>query len=205
MKTHSLILSSLLGSLLLVASVQADTLSAKQQYAEDAKRISARYTEDKKLCSEESESAARMQCLRDAKTERDKAMKMAKDTLKTASAKPVVARPANCPECGKVMAINVKEKAGESGAVGIIAGGLTGALIGNQVGKGHGNEVATVAGAAGGALLGNHIEKKVKTSKFWEVVVQHNNGHTATYSFPLEPGFAVGDVVAPSGDSIVKR
>ena len=205
MKTPALILSSIVGALLLAASAQANAQTAKQQYAEESKRITTRYAEDKKLCSEESESALRLQCLRDAKAERDKGMKIAKDNLKSASAKAVVARPANCPECGKVMAVNLKEKKGESGAVGMIAGGLTGALIGNQVGKGHGKEVATIAGAAGGALLGNQIEKKVRSSKLWEVVVQHNNGNTTTYSFQQDPRFVVGDVVVPSGDSIVKH
>lgn len=205
MKTTSLILSSVLGTLLFAAGAQADMKMAKQQYADESKRITVRFNEDKKLCSEESESALRLQCLRDAKAERDKAMKIAKDNLKTASSNPAASPATNCPTCGKVVAVNLKEKQGESGAVGMIAGGLTGALLGNQVGKGHGKEVATVAGAAGGALLGNQIEKKMKSSKIWEVVVQQQNGSSTTYSFQQDPHFVVGDVVVPSGDSIVRR
>lgn len=39
--------------------------------------------------------------------------------------------------------------------VGTVSGGLAGALIGNQFGKGSGKTLATVGGAAGGAYLGN--------------------------------------------------
>lgn len=40
---------------------------------------------------------------------------------------------------------------------GLGIGAVTGALLGNTVGKGHGREVATVAGAIAGAYLGSAI------------------------------------------------
>ena len=45
---------------------------------------------------------------------------------------------------------------GGNGAVGTIAGGVGGALIGNAIG---GGVLGTVAGGAGGALLGRHLDK----------------------------------------------
>jgi outer membrane lipoprotein SlyB len=209
MNTPSLMIRVLPGLLLcafatLAGSAQANTASAKQQYAEESKRIAARYTEDKKVCADAADSASRMQCLRDAKTEHDKAVKLAKDNLKNAGGSHADAH-AICHDCGKVTAVQIKEVAGEGGALGLIAGGVAGALLGNQVGKGHGREAATIAGAAGGAWAGNKIEQKANTTKVWEVTVQHDNGSSATFSFKQDPGFAVGDVVEHSGESIVKR
>lgn len=45
---------------------------------------------------------------------------------------------------------------GGSGAVGTIAGGVGGALVGNAVG---GGTLGTIAGGVGGGLLGRHIDK----------------------------------------------
>lgn len=46
---------------------------------------------------------------------------------------------------------------GGNGAVGTVAGGVGGAVIGNAVG---GGTLGTVAGGLGGALLGRHLDKK---------------------------------------------
>ena len=43
-----------------------------------------------------------------------------------------------------------------NGAVGTVAGGAGGALLGNAVG---GGTLGTVAGGVGGALLGRHLDK----------------------------------------------
>ena len=40
---------------------------------------------------------------------------------------------------------------------GLAAGGVAGALLGNQVGRGHGREAATAVGAVIGALAGEHF------------------------------------------------
>jgi uncharacterized protein YcfJ len=45
---------------------------------------------------------------------------------------------------------------GGNGAVGTIAGGAGGALLGNAIG---GGVLGTVAGGVGGALLGRHLDK----------------------------------------------
>lgn len=44
-----------------------------------------------------------------------------------------------------------------NGAVGTVAGGVGGALIGNALG---GGTIGTLAGAGGGALLGRSLDKK---------------------------------------------
>ncbi|MBC3933305.1 outer membrane lipoprotein [Undibacterium curvum] len=177
----------------------------KQQYADASKQAASRYTEDKKLCAEESNSATRMQCLRDAKAVYNDALAAAK----TASAKNNQAgnqknQPV-CAECGRVIALNVSEKEGEGSALGVIAGGVAGALLGNQVGGGTGRDLATIAGAAGGAMAGHKIEQKVKSAKVWTVTVQYDNGNKQNFHFDQDPGLQSGDLVKNSGSSIVRR
>jgi hypothetical protein len=46
---------------------------------------------------------------------------------------------------------------GGNGAVGTVAGGVGGAVIGNAIG---GGALGTVAGGVGGALLGRHLDKE---------------------------------------------
>ncbi len=97
-----------------------------------------------------------------------------------------------CANCGVVAAINLVEVKGEGSYIGMIAGGLAGVLIGSQIGGGHGTTVAEVAGGAGGAYAGNEIEKRMKTTKHYEAVVRLDNGGSQTFSYPAQPGFAVG-------------
>jgi outer membrane lipoprotein SlyB len=97
-----------------------------------------------------------------------------------------------CADCGVVEAINVVEVKGKGSYLGPIAGGVAGALLGSQIGHGSGTTIAELAGAAGGAYAGNEIEKRVKTTKHYEVVVHLENGGSKTFSYAAQPGFAVG-------------
>ncbi|NRR31012.1 glycine zipper 2TM domain-containing protein [Oxalobacteraceae bacterium] len=186
----------------MLSAAGAQSLSPKQQYAADSKRIAARLSEDKKLCAEEGTSAARMQCTRDAKSEYDKHMADAKAALKAGSANKATAA---CHECGKVLSVSVADKAGEGSALGVIAGGVAGALLGNQVGSGHGRELATVAGAAGGAYAGNKVEQRMKSSKVWTVQVQYPSGEQTNFTFDHDPGLMAGDRVRNANGSIVRN
>lgn len=173
------------------------------------KEASHRYSEDQKICAEESTSSRRMQCLRDAKDEYSRALNAA-ETTPAAEIRPAAefkAGPSTqiCNDCGKVTAVRVVEKEGETGAVGIIAGGVAGALLGHQVGRGRGRDVATVAGAAGGAYAGNRIEGKMKATKTWAVSVRFDNGGERAFNFESDPGLMAGDSVKASGSSIVRR
>lgn len=97
-----------------------------------------------------------------------------------------------CVNCGVVEAINVVEVKGDGSYLGMIAGGVAGALLGSQVGSGRGTTVAQVAGAAGGAYAGREIEKRMKATKHFEVVVRLENGGSQTFSYEAQPAFAVG-------------
>ncbi|WP_184414910.1 glycine zipper 2TM domain-containing protein [Rhodocyclus tenuis] len=100
-----------------------------------------------------------------------------------------------CAACGVVEAVNLVEVKGEGSYIGKIGGGLAGILLGSQIGSGRGTTVAQVAGAAGGAYAGNEIEKQLKASKHYEVLVRLDNGGTQTVTYAEQPGFNVGDEV----------
>ena len=119
MHNRSIMATVLLAALASTAQAQ----SPKEQYNAETKRLATRYAEDKKLCADEQDSGQRMQCLRDAKTEYDKSMALAKAQYKASPAKP-----GECHDCGKVTQVVVGEKAGEGSALGVIAGGVAGAL-----------------------------------------------------------------------------
>ncbi|MBI4193999.1 MAG: glycine zipper 2TM domain-containing protein [Betaproteobacteria bacterium] len=105
------------------------------------------------------------------------------------------APPAVCANCGRVEAINAIEQQGEGSGLGAIAGGVVGGILGNQVGSGSGRKIATVAGAAGGAYAGHEIEKRVKTTKSYEVAVRMEDGSARTFPYDSTPAFRVGDRV----------
>lgn len=52
---------------------------------------------------------------------------------------------------------------------GLVIGGVAGALLGNQVGKGHGREAATALGAVVGAVAGDRIANRDRGDTYDEV------------------------------------
>lgn len=94
---------------------------------------------------------------------------------KTLTAPVRVAKTA-CASCGVVQSVRAIETRGTSSGVGAVGGAVVGGLLGNQVGGGHGKEAMTVVGALGGALAGNQIEKSVKSTTSYEIVVRMENG-----------------------------
>ena len=190
--------------LLLAMSSQFSAIASDSKSTNDiSKAAETRYEADKKLCAEESTSSARMQCLRDAKAEYTKATEASKKSP-VADSKPNQSGP-SCADCGKVIGVTVGEKKGEAGALGVIGGGVAGALLGHQVGGGTGKDLATIAGAAGGAYAGHKVEEKLKTTKVWSVKVQLDSGGERSFEFDHDPGLAKGNLVKLSGGSIVRR
>ena len=81
-----------------------------------------------------------------------------------------------CVECGVIEAVRTIDTKGEGSGIGAVGGAVVGGVVGNQIGHGTGKAVATVVGAVGGGLAGNEIEKYVKASKSYEIVVRLENG-----------------------------
>lgn len=183
----------------MTASVQA--ASPREQYEMDKRDAAARYAEDRAICNDERNQGQRMKCLRTAKAENTQMLADAKARMGAGAAQ----RPdQGCHDCGKVMAVNVAERKGESNALGLIAGGAAGALLGNQVGSGSGKKIATVAGAVGGAYAGKKIQENANSTKVWNVEVEYDNGRRNTFSFDRDPGLQRGDRVKNAGQSIAR-
>lgn len=206
MKNNTLLAACALALAALAPMAWAQTsLSPKAQLTADNKAALTRYNEDKSLCNDEPSSTARLQCRRDAKTEYDKSLAAAKARAGVVTSSKGKSTASICADCGKVVAVSTTEKAGESSALGMIAGGVGGALLGNQVGGGIGKDIATIAGAAGGAYAGKKIEEKMKAHQVWTVSVQYENGSQNNFEFNQDPGYAVGDAVRNAGDTITRR
>ena len=89
----------------------------------------------------------------------------------------------------------VKDK-GDATALGPIAGGIAGAVLGNQVGKGHGSQkVITVLGAAGGAFAGRAIEQQARGTTHWEIDVRRDDGAAETVRSDVAPSYQPGQRV----------
>lgn len=102
---------------------------------------------------------------------------------------------ATCNNCGQVVQVQEVKVEGQGSGLGAVAGGVAGGLLGNQIGKGSGKTVATVAGVAGGAYAGHQVEKKVKESSEYQVVVRMDTGETRTVKYTEKPAFLSGDRV----------
>ena len=101
----------------------------------------------------------------------------------------------NCANCGTVESIRTVELPGDASGLGAVAGGVTGAVIGNQMGRGRGNTAMTIIGAAGGAFAGNEIEKNMQKRYAYRVTVRMDDGSFRTVSQTAPPAFAVGEKV----------
>lgn len=182
-------------------SAQAQFWSTTPTTAPTPKEAKASYDADVKLCADEASSEARLQCRRDAKVVYNKALAAGK----ASNVYSTPSTPASCTDCGRVTAVHVTEKAGDSNAVGMIAGGVAGAVLGYQVGGGFGKDLATIAGAAGGAYAGKKIQENMNASKVWTVSVAYTDGRTSQFTFDHDPGLNVGTVIKNSGNSIAKN
>jgi outer membrane lipoprotein SlyB len=112
---------------------------------------------------------------------------------------------ASCAGCGVVESIRIVEHKGAGSGLGAVAGGLTGAVVGNQVGRGNGRTAMTLLGGLGGAFAGNEIEKNVKRSSSYQVRLRMDDGSTRLLNQREQPSVAVGDKVRVENGSIVRR
>ncbi|OYO25794.1 glycine zipper 2TM domain-containing protein [Janthinobacterium sp. PC23-8] len=103
--------------------------------------------------------------------------------------------PKVCNNCGVIESINEVNTRASGSGVGAAGGAVVGGLLGNQVGGGHGKELATVLGAVGGAVAGNQIEGSVRATRSYNIVVRLDNGKTRTVHQSAAPNWRQGDRV----------
>ena len=117
----------------------------------------------------------------------------------------LVAYANECANCGTVKSIHTVALKGDATGLGAVVGGVTGAAVGNQIGRGNGNTAMTILGAAGGALAGNEIEKNVKKRYAYRVTVRMDDGSVRTLSQSSPPTVEVGEHVLVVNDTVVAR
>lgn len=110
-----------------------------------------------------------------------------------------------CAECGVVQSVREIDTKGEASGVGAVGGAVVGGVLGNQVGHGDGRKVATVGGAVVGAVVGNEIEKRVKSTKSYEIAVRFDDGSNRVITETTEPSWRAGDRVKVVNGTIQSR
>ena len=100
-----------------------------------------------------------------------------------------------CSNCGNVESIREIKSRAQGSGVGAAGGAILGGLLGNQVGGGHGRQLATVAGAVGGAVVGNQVEGNMKATSSYEIHVRLDDGTSRTFHQQSAPGWHTGDRV----------
>ena len=100
-----------------------------------------------------------------------------------------------CSNCGNVESVRAIKQRAQGSGLGAAGGAVVGGLLGNQIGGGHGRQLATVAGAIGGAVVGNQVEGNMKATTSYEIRVRLDDGTLRTFHQTSEPQWRSGDRV----------
>jgi outer membrane lipoprotein SlyB len=113
-----------------------------------------------------------------------------------------VAAASTCGDCGVVESVRSFKRKGKGKGTGLgaVAGGVVGAAVSRQIGKGNGNSAMTVLGAVGGGLAGHEIEKRSRGITVHEVRVRMDDGSLLTLEQDEPPD--AGDRVIVQGNSL---
>lgn len=75
---------------------------------------------------------------------------------------------------------------------GTAVGGVSGAVLGSQIGKGSGSAVAGVGGALAGAAIGSVVEHEATKTTAFEYLLQKPNGDLVSLAQKQDVPFAAG-------------
>ncbi|MDN4060479.1 glycine zipper 2TM domain-containing protein [Massilia sp. YIM B02769] len=100
-----------------------------------------------------------------------------------------------CGNCGNVESVRAIKQRAQGSGLGAAGGAVVGGLLGNQIGGGHGRQLATVAGAIGGAVVGNQVEGNMKATTSYEIRVRLDDGTLRTFHQNSQPQWRNGDRV----------
>ena len=110
-------------------------------------------------------------------------------------------RQVDCRPCAVVESIRAVEVPTGPAYAGAIAGGLAGAVFGDQIGKAHERHVARVLGAIGGAFLGHQIQRAATSRTFYDATLRMPNGSLRVRRYDAPPPFQVGQRIPVGGGS----
>lgn len=99
-----------------------------------------------------------------------------------------------CADCAVVESVRAVEVGSGPGKVAATAGGVAGAIFGDEVGRAHARHVAWVLGA----LTGRKIEPDAGQRTRYDVVLRLPSGAVQTRSYDGVPPLKVGDMVRPA-------
>ena len=103
---------------------------------------------------------------------------------------------ARCVDCARVESIRaVEAKGGAPAQIGAIAGGLAGALFGEQIGRAHQRHVTAVLGAIGGALIGHEVQRQAEGRPRYEATLRLADGTQRVQRYDGPPPFRVGETI----------
>jgi outer membrane lipoprotein SlyB len=102
---------------------------------------------------------------------------------------------ARCAECGVIESVREIDTKGAGSGIGVVGGAVVGGLLGHQIGGGSGKDIATVVGAVGGAVAGNEVEKRVKSTKSYEITIRFEDGSSRVIQEAALPSWRTGDRV----------
>lgn len=110
-----------------------------------------------------------------------------------------------CVACATVESVTPIQRTTKSDGpgMGAVAGGVLGAVLGNQMGQGNGRTAATVLGAVGGGFAGNAIEANMKKVTVYQVGLRMDDGSRRTMEISQAP--AVGSQVTVEGENLRMR
>jgi outer membrane lipoprotein SlyB len=108
---------------------------------------------------------------------------------------------AACTDCGVVESVRSVTRKGQATGLGAVAGGVVGAAVGNQFGKGNGRSAMTVLGAVGGGVAGHEVEKRARSHTVHEVRVRMDDGSLRTIE-QAQPSAQAGDRVVVEGKTL---
>ena len=100
-----------------------------------------------------------------------------------------------CVDCGVIESTREVDAKGTGSGLGAVGGAVVGGVLGHQVGGGRGKDAATVIGAVGGVVAGNEIEKRMKTTKSYDVTVRMDDGSSRVLHETNPPAWRAGDHV----------
>ncbi len=110
-----------------------------------------------------------------------------------------------CLDCGVIANVRQVTNEGQGSGAGAVIGGLAGAALGSNIGRGNTRTLASIAGAVGGGLLGNSIEKSRRQTASYELTLRMDDGTTRMIVFDTMPSWRIGDQVQLVSGAIVSR
>ncbi len=197
--------ASALGILVLISMLAFSGCSQKPSSEEIADQVKAAMAEEKAKEQAAAPAPAPTPPARAATPKASTRIRSIEQAKPAQAEPPAPEQKMYCASCGEVISVKEVEVAGKSSGLGVIAGGATGGLIGNQMGQGTGRDLATIAGVVGGAIAGNKIEQNIKKTRVYDVTVQMENGDIRVLRHETAPGVVAGDKVRIEGERIVRR